>query len=217
MTFWFDSGHIQPPEQTEIQSPEQARKSKTSAQKKIFHILYNVDNCKSSNNISAVVYNISEVFLHYMWGTVGSNVCKREGIIYIYIYRWFLILCVDLRLFFVCFVMVVHESLVCSEQLNWALFFRKILHVLQILQFSSILCIFEPFPAVTMILRAIFSHWGQLRDSNTTIKKGSNIHWCSRRKHDTLRAGGWKLFEFVDQGKLYLIVLPGNMQIFSVV
>ncbi len=77
--------------------------------------------------------------------------------------------------------------------------------------------IFEPFPAVTMILRAIFSHWGQLRDSNTTIKKGSNIHWCSRRKHDTLRAGGWKLFEFVDQGKLYLIVLPGNMQIFSVV
>ncbi len=33
---------------------------------------------------------------------------------------------------------VVHESLVCSEQLNWALFIRKILHVLQILQFSSI-------------------------------------------------------------------------------
>ncbi len=29
------------------------------------------------------------------------------------------------------FVMVVHESLVCSEQLNWALFFRKILQVLQ--------------------------------------------------------------------------------------
>ncbi len=86
MTFWFDSGHIQPPEQTEIQSPEQARKSKTSAQKKIFHILYNVDNCKSSNVINAVVYNISEVFLHYMWGTVGSNLCKREGIIYIYIY-----------------------------------------------------------------------------------------------------------------------------------
>ncbi len=51
----------------------------------------------------------------------------------------------DLRLF-LCFVMVVHESLVCSEQLNWALFFRKILHVLQILQFSSIFCIFEPFP-----------------------------------------------------------------------
>ncbi len=48
------------------------------------------------------------------------------------------------------FVMVVHESLVCSEQLNWALFFRKILHVLQILQFSNIFCIFEPFPAVTV-------------------------------------------------------------------
>ncbi len=36
------------------------------------------------------------------------------------------------------FWMVVHESLVCSEQLNWALFFRKILQVLQKLQFSSI-------------------------------------------------------------------------------
>uniref|UniRef100_A0A8C2CZ90 Pleckstrin homology domain containing, family H (with MyTH4 domain) member 2 n=1 Tax=Cyprinus carpio TaxID=7962 RepID=A0A8C2CZ90_CYPCA len=31
-----------------------------------------------------------------------------------------------------------------------ALFFRKILHVLQILQFSSIFCIFEPFSAVTI-------------------------------------------------------------------
>ncbi len=30
-------------------------------------------------------------------------------------------------------------------------------------------------------------------DSNTTIKKGSNIHWCSRRTHDALRAGCWKL------------------------
>ncbi len=68
--------------------------------------------------------------------------------------------------------MVVHESLVCSEQLTWALFFRKILHVLQILQFSSIFCIFEPFPGSDcMILRSIFSHRGQLRDSITTIKK----------------------------------------------
>ncbi len=44
-----------------------------------------------------------------------------------------------------------------------------------------------------MTLRSIFSHWGQLRDSNTTIKKGSNIHWCSWRRHDALRAGGWTL------------------------
>ncbi len=37
--------------------------------------------------------------------------------------------------------------------------------------------------------KSIFLLWGQLRDSNTTIKKGSNSHWCSRRKH-ALRAGG---------------------------
>ncbi len=65
---------------------------------------------------------------------------------------------------------------------------------------SSTFCRFCSFPAFLhiwtlsssdcMILRSIFSHWGQLMDSNTTIKKGSNIHWCSRRTHDALRAGG---------------------------
>ncbi len=54
-------------------------------------------------------------------------------------------------------------------------------HILHIWTLSSSNC---------MILRSIFSHWGQLRDSNTTITKGSNILWCSRRKHDALRAGG---------------------------
>ncbi len=28
-----------------------------------------------------------------------------------------------------------------------------------------------------------------------------------------LRAGGWKLFEFEDQGKVYLICPSGNMQV----
>ncbi len=101
-------------------------------------------------------------------------------------------------------MLVVHESLVCSEQLNWALFFRQILQVLQILQFSSIFCIFEPFPAVTIILRSIFSHWGQLMDSNTTIKKGSNIQWCSRRTHDALRAGRWKHLNRIKMSKYFL-------------
>ncbi len=64
-------------------------------------------------------------------------------------------------------------------------------------------CRFFSFPAFLhiwtlsssdcMILRSILSHWGQLRHSNTTIKRVSNIHWCSRRKYDALRAGGWKL------------------------
>ncbi len=74
-------------------------------------------------------------------------------------------------------------------------------HLLHIWTLSSSDC---------MILRSIFSHWGQLRDSNATIKKGSNLHWCSWRKYDELRSGGWKLFEFEDQGKLNLICLQGN-------
>ncbi len=37
-----------------------------------------------------------------------------------------------------------------------------------------------------------------------------------QRTHDALRAGGWKYFEFEDQGKLYLIVFRENMQVSSV-
>ncbi len=80
--------------------------------------------------------------------------------------------------------MVAHESLVCSEQLNWALFFWTILHGPRNLQFSSIFCIFEPYPATTV----------GMRDSNTTIKKGLNIHRCSRKKPDALRDGRMSKF-----------------------
>ncbi len=89
--------------------------------------------------------------------------------------------------------MVVHESLVCSEQLNWALFFRQISTFCRFCSFPAFLHIWTLSSSDCMILRSIFSHWGQLMDSNTTIKKGSNIHWCSRRTHDALRAGCWKL------------------------
>ncbi len=40
---------------------------------------------------------------------------------------------------FLIFIMVVYESLVCPEQLNCPLFFRKTPEVLQILWFSSII------------------------------------------------------------------------------
>ncbi len=43
------------------------------------------------------------------------------------------------------FLIVVHESLVCPEQLNCLLFFRKSLQVPQILWFSSIVVYFNPF------------------------------------------------------------------------
>ncbi len=88
----------------------------------------------------------------------------------------------DARLF-LCLIIVVHESLVCSEQFNWALFFRNIIQLLHSLWVSS---------SDRMISRFIFSHRGQLRDSNTTIKKASILHWCSRRKHDALRAWIWR-------------------------
>ncbi len=46
---------------------------------------------------------------------------------------------------FFCLVIVVHESLVCPDQLNCLLFFRKILQVPQILCFSSIFVYLNPF------------------------------------------------------------------------
>ncbi len=46
---------------------------------------------------------------------------------------------------FFCSVIVVHESLVCPEQLNCLLFFRKILQVPPIIWFSSIFVYLNPF------------------------------------------------------------------------
>ncbi len=60
---------------------------------------------------------------------------------------WFLILCCYLNdpQLCVCSVIVVHESLVCPEQLNCLLFFRKILQLTQIIWFSIILVYLNPF------------------------------------------------------------------------
>jgi len=64
------------------------------------------------------------------------------------------------------------------------MFLRKILQVLQILQFSSILCIFEPFPAVTVwfwdsSIRTE-DNWGT---QTQLFQKGLNIHWCFWREY----------------------------------
>ncbi len=122
---------------------------------------------------------------------------------------WFLILCVV--------TWMIHD---CSFVLCWL--FMSPLFVLNSWtehcssDKSSTFCRFCSFPAFLhiwtlsssdcMILRSIFSHWGQLMDSNTTIKKGSNIHWCSRRKHDALRAGCWKLLNRMKISNFFLLL-----------
>ncbi len=60
---------------------------------------------------------------------------------------WFLTLCCYLNdpQLCVCLVIVVHESLVCPEQLNCLLFFRKILQVTEILWFASIFVYLNSF------------------------------------------------------------------------
>lgn len=89
------------------------------------------------------------------------------------------------------FVMVVHESLVCPEKVKLPAVLQKnpsgptdslgCQHLLHIWTFSD---------NDYMILRSIFSHWGQPRDSYTTITEGSSVHWCSRRNNHAVRVGG---------------------------
>jgi len=50
-----------------------------------------------------------------------------------------------------------------------------------------LLCIWTLSSSDSVKLWISKSYRGQLKDSNTNNIKGSNIHWCSRRKHDALR------------------------------
>ncbi len=101
----------------------------------------------------------------------------------------------------------------CSSD-NFFFFLQNALHILQ---FSSIFCIFEPIPAVTVWFWDPSFHtednWGTQRQLLKEVKKltdspeGNTIY---------IKSQGWKDFEFEDQGKLYLICLPGNMQVSAV-
>ncbi len=115
---------------------------------------------------------------------------------------------------FVCLVIVVHESLDYPEQLNFLLFFRQILQLPQIL-WLSFLCMWTLSNSDCMILRSIFLHRGQLRDSFATITEDSNAHWCSRRKNHALRAGAWKLLNWMKMCIFFLFCL--NIIFFNLV
>ncbi len=111
----------------------------------------------------------------------------------------------------VCLVIVVHESLVCPEQLNCLLFFRKILQLPQILWFSSNFVYLNPFQ---QWLYDCEIHLFTLRTTERLI-----CNYYRRFKHSLMlqkekpciKSRGWKLFEFEDQGKLNLFCLLGNM------
>ncbi len=87
---------------------------------------------------------------------------------------------------FYCSVIVVHESLVCSEQLNCLLFFRKILQVPHILWFSSISVYLNPFQqwlydfeihlfTPRTIERLIYNYYRRFKHSLMLQKKKSCI------------------------------------------
>ncbi len=75
------------------------------------------------------------------------------------------------------------------------------------LLFQHLLHIWSLSKSDCMILRSIFSHRGQLRDSYTTITKDENIYWCLRRQHNALRAGGCKLLNRMMMCKFFSFCL----------
>ncbi len=70
-------------------------------------------------------------------------------------------------------------------------------------------CTFLGFPASCAYFKP-FQKWlydferhiFTLRDSYTTITKGENMYWCSKRQHNALRSGGCKLLNRIMMCKL---------------
>ncbi len=77
------------------------------------------------------------------------------------------------------------ESLVCPEQLNFLLFFRKILQHF---------CVFEPFPTMTVGFWDPYFHTEDNWGTHATITEDLNTHWCSRRKKTCIK--GVKTFKY---------------------
>ncbi len=76
--------------------------------------------------------------------------------------------------------------------LSWTV---KLSTVLQKKPFPALLCILTLSNYDCTILRSIFSHRGQLRDSYASVTEDSNTHWCSRRKKICIKSQGVKTFE----------------------
>ncbi len=95
--------------------------------------------------------------------------------------------------------------------LFWALFFRKVLQLLQILQFYSIFCIFEPFPAVTVWFWDPSFHtednWGtqtQLLKKVQTFTDAPEDTRCIKSQGDENFWTGWRCPNFSYFVEIYI-------------
>ncbi len=159
---------------------------------KFTYPLQNVQNVKHWNKIGGIIKiecyfvfsNVLNMLFHityvYIYSTrQNNNRIYKNYPVQKFTHPWILILCVVSWMILDSFIFCDSCSWVGPEQRNHpasahSLVFQHLLHIWTL---SSSDC---------MILK----HWGQLRDSNTTITKGENIDWCWRRQHNALRAGG---------------------------
>ncbi len=138
------------------------------------------------SNVLKKLFHITDVCIYST--RQNNNWIYENYPIQKFTHPWILILCVISWMIHDCFYIlwVVHESLVGPEQLNCLLFFRRIPQLRHILWFSSIFCIFEPFPKVTVWFWGPYLHtednWGtqtqllQKMETFTDAQEGHAMH-----------------------------------------
>ncbi len=106
---------------------------------------------------------------------------------------------------FFCLVIVAHESLVCHEQVN-CLLFRCLFQVPQNLCFSSIFCVFEPFPTMT----DFEIHFFTPRTTEGLICNYYRRFKCSlmlQKEKPCIKSQGLKTFEQNEGVYIFLVLL----------
>ncbi len=116
---------------------------------------------------------------------------------------------------FFCLVIVVHESLVCPEQLNCLLFFRKIIQVPQILWFSSIFVYLNPSQ------NWLYGFGIKLFTLRTTERLICNYYRrfkCSlmlQKEKPCIKSQGVKTFEQNEDVYIFLVLAKYHIFLFS--
>ncbi len=107
---------------------------------------------------------------------------------------------------FISSVIDVHESLVCPEQFNCLLFFRKTLQLTNNLVFQHF-CVFEPFPTMTV--------WFWDASFHTEDDWGTHYNYYRRLKHSPMlqkkktciKSQAWKLLNRMKMCIFFLFYL----------
>ncbi len=138
-------------------------------------------------SFSTVLNKLFHIIDVYIYSTrQNNNWIYKNDPIQKFTCPWILILCV---ISWIIHVFIFSDSCSWVPCWSWAVLQKNPPAPAHSLLFQHLLHFWTLSKSDCMILRSIFLHRGQLRDSYTTITKDENIYWCSRRQHNALRAG----------------------------